>query len=175
MNNQREFRLLCTFAALEVLSLVFMFSPLFIFDDLKQHPWLSCTFFALGMLLGCTSPIIVWKTPEPFQEFILFCFVVALLILPYAFMLSPLFIFDDIRQHPWLSCALFAFGMLAACQRRRVAMLLAFILIIIWKTPEHFKSGRLLNTLRVAMLFAFILILVWKTFAPLQEFLKSTR
>ena len=108
------------------------------------------------------------------RGFLLFCSAVALLILPYAFMLSPLFIFDDIRQHPWLSCALFAFGMLAACQRRRVAMLLAFILIVL-KTPEHFKSGRLLNTLRVAMLFACILLIAWKTFAQLQEFLKSTR
>ena len=109
------------------------------------------------------------------RGFILFCSAVVLLILPYAIMLSPLFIFDDIRQHPWLSCALFAFGLLAACQRRRVAMLFALILIIVWKTPEHFKSGRLLITLRVAMLLSCILIIAWKTFAQLQEFLKSAR
>ena len=61
---------------------------------------------------------------------VLFCSAVAHLILPFAFTVSPLFI-DIIRQHPWLSCALFAFGMLAACQRRRVAMLLACILIAV--------------------------------------------
>ena len=62
------------------------------------------------------------------RGFILVCSAMALLILPYAFMLSPLFILDNIRQHPWLSCAL----LLAACQWRRVALLLACIIVIVW-------------------------------------------
>ena len=72
-----------------------------------------------------------WSFLRMTKNTVLFCSAVALLILPFAFMVSPLFIFNDIRQHPWLSCALFAFGMLAACQRRRVAMLLAWIVWII--------------------------------------------
>ena len=77
------------------------------------------------------------------RGFILFCSAVALLILPYAFMPSPLFIFDNIRQHPWLSCALFAFGMLAACQWRSFAMLLAcilfFVIVIVCRIIQKFR------------------------------------
>ena len=60
---QRVFIIFCSAMAL----LILLLSPWFIFDDTRQHPWLSCALFAFGMLLACI-PIIVWKTPEQLQE-----------------------------------------------------------------------------------------------------------